>query len=599
MPKNAPKRTKSSITYWGRDKEGKTSLTMILARSFGFLLLLALIISSIGIVGLINTINSFNDLLEDETQGTGRTILLADEIETLLLQARSSEKNFMLRGETQEIQRHDEYVANISNAANEIVNLNHSHGIVSNATTVIDQIGNYSDFFNDVAVELINRGGGVFGADNGTVGQIRIALTLMRISFWYDSGFINTSTYYQLESLRLDMRNNEKDYLLLHSDENVNVTEYMNKLHNDVVEFKSVINAVGLGINEIASATNKLDFYLSEFDEIVALDELIKQKLSELSDSANNMGEAITGLKFEAKNILEASITTTQTNAANTTMLAIGLLVPMVILCLVFAYFITRNITQPLRELQSVVSQVSSKNLRVNIKFNRPPAKEIQELGDDFNVMLENLTGVIRTQKITSDSVAAAVKELASTSEEVNALSEEIAATIQQISRGASNQSEFAVQGVEEMNVLAELVDKSLKDIESALHVIDGIAGQTNILALNASIEAARAGEFGKGFAVVAENVRRLAEEARGNAASTNELTSKIITNIDSSIQRTRDVLQNFAAQSEEFSASSEEVAAATEEQTAAMNQLTSSAQGLTKLGEKLAQQAATFILEA
>jgi len=222
---------------------------------------------------------------------------------------------------------------------------------------------------------------------------------------------------------------------------------------------------------------------------------------------------------------------------------------------------------------------------------------EVGKLGQSIGEMVSSLSRVLRITQNSSEEVAASAQELASTSEETNALSEEIAATIQQISRGSTTQTELSLKATEEIQQMSDVVDKSLKDIETALTVIDDIAGQTNILALNAAIEAARAGEYGRGFAVVADNVRRLAEETKINSTDIGKLTNDIINNIGTSVLNLQETLQSFAAQSEEFSASGEEVAAATEQQTAAMNQMTTAAQDLTKLGEELAQQTASFVL--
>ena len=327
----------------------------------------------------------------------------------------------------------------------------------------------------------------------------------------------------------------------------------------------------------------------------------------DILDNANNKSAQIHVIFPQMISLLEdiseQSVAGAKTSAGDSASLALVLVFGITIIaaCVggIIAFTIITSISKPINSLVTNAESIGNRDLRVTLSTEKEGVRndEVGKLEFSFADMVTNLTSIISTAQQSAEHVASSAEELASTSEEVNALSEEIAATIQQISRGASSQSELAIKGIDDVGKMSKIVDESLGRIENTLHVIEDIASQTNILALNAAIEAARAGEYGRGFAVVADNVRRLAEETKNNAAEINTLTDEIVTNIGGSVSGLQETLQGFAAQSEEFSASSEEVAAATEEQTAAMNQMTTSAQDLTKQGEQLSQQVAQFKL--
>ena len=173
--------------------------------------------------------------------------------------------------------------------------------------------------------------------------------------------------------------------------------------------------------------------------------------------------------------------------------------------------------------------------------------------------------------------VAEEVRKLAEQSreatEKIQSTLNEMNKAVEPVAKGASALAKAGQESVEQARFLQEKNADTIKVID----FITNIAGQTNLLGLNAAIEAARAGEQGRGFAVVAEEVRKLAEQSR-------EATEKI----QSTLNEMNKAVEGISKSIETTGAISEEQAASTEEITANLSRVTKAAEDLKQYVERL-----------
>jgi methyl-accepting chemotaxis protein len=227
--------------------------------------------------------------------------------------------------------------------------------------------------------------------------------------------------------------------------------------------------------------------------------------------------------------------------AATAIRLLVGLLASIILLAVAVAFFLTKALS---RQIGGAIQHVQSSSAELQAAAN------------------QQATGA-REQSTSMNEIATTISELLATSRQIAESAQRVAHISGETTLAAGSGDQTVQKSQESISVIRRQVDtivshmldlgKKSQQIGGILEIINELAEQTNILAINASVEAAGAGESGRRFAVVADEIRKLADRVGGSTKEIRSLIEEIRAAVNTTVMATEGGAKSVEAGTRQF----------------------------------------------